>query len=375
MVVYNWQQEDWPDFRYNLEKVEPQLFEYAQKAGQAQGISQALPPEIQIDQVLHVMVEEAIKTSEIEGVYLSRKDVISSIRKNLGLEAEGVQIRDVKARGIAEMLMDARKTFQEPLSHPKLFEWHSLLMAKATDIEIGKYRTHPEPMQVVSGAAGKDKVHFEAPPSEHVPGEMDKFIRWFNETAPDGSLVIHAGPIRSAIAHLYFETIHPFEDGNGRVGRAIAEKVLSQHLNYPVLFSLSGAIESKKNEYYNALEEAQRSNEITSWINYFVETILAAQASAAEQIEYTLRKSKFFDRYHEHLNDRQLKVILRMFEEGPGGFKGGMNATKYISIAKTSKATATRDLQELVSRGILIPSGAGGRSTSYELRLVPQETK
>lgn len=368
MKVYNWQQDDLPGFRYNLEKVEPQLFEYAQRAGQAQGIAKALPPEIQIDLILYVVVEEAIKTSEIEGVYLSRKDVISSIRKNLGLETEGVQIRDVKARGIAEMLMDARKTFREPLSHQKLFEWHTLLMANARDIEIGEYRTHPEPMQVVSGAVGKDKVHFEAPPSEQVPGEMDKFIRWFNDSAPGGSLVIHAGPVRSAIAHLYFETIHPFEDGNGRVGRAIAEKVLSQHLNYPVLFSLSGAIESKKNEYYNALEKAQRSNEITSWINYFVETILAAQASAAEQIDYTLRKLKFFDTHREHLNERQLKVIQRMFEEGPGGFKGGMNATKYISIAKTSKATSTRDLQELVSKGILIPSTAGGRSTSYELR-------
>ena len=369
MKTYNWQQEDWPHFRYDLEAIQHKLYGYEKQAGQIQGISKSLPHKDQIEQVLQVMVEEAMKTSEIEGVYLSRKDIMSSLQMNMGLTVEAIPVRDRKARGIAEMLMVARRTFNEPLSHQQLFDWHILLMADVKNINLGVYRTHPEPMQVVSGAAGKEKVHFVAPPSDRVIEEMNRFMTWFNDSAPGGPIIIHAGPVRSAIAHLYFETIHPFEDGNGRIGRAIAEKALSQHLHYPVLFSLSGAIESRKNDYYNALERAQRSNEVTSWINYFVQTILEAQESATRLIEFTLQKTRFFDTYHDQLNNRQLKVIQRVLDEGPDGFEGGINARKYQSITHTSKATATRDLQDLVNKGIFISLGAGGRSTSYKVNL------
>jgi Fic family protein len=246
-----------------------------------------------------------------------------------------------------------------------------MILREGKSVKVGAWRDHEEPMQVISGAIGKQKIHFEAPPSNRVPAEMKKFIEWFNDTGPGGANEIKKAPVRSAIAHLYFESIHPFEDGNGRIGRAIAEKALSQGIGRPVLMSLSQTIEANKNNYYNALEKAQRSNEITHWINYFVKTIVDAQSEAEEQIDFTLKKAKFFDRFKDKLSDRQLKVIRRMLDEGPKGFEGGMSASKYGSIAKVSKATATRDLQELLEIGAFILFGpGGGRSTKYQVNLI-----
>lgn len=235
-------------------------------------------------------------------------------------------------------------------------------------IKSGLWRGHEASMQVVSETVGKETVHFEAPPSKQVPQEMVRFIRWFNATGPGGANAVNKPAVRSAIAHLYFERIHPFEDGNGRIGRAISEKALSQGLKRPVLLSLSQVIERKKREYYYALKAAQRSNEITPWITYFVRTALTAQVHAEARVDFTLKKTKFFDRFAGQLNARQLKVIRRMLQEGPEGFEGGINARKYGAIAKTSKATATRDLQALVALHILIPKG-GDRSTRYTLHL------
>ncbi len=243
-----------------------------------------------------------------------------------------------------------------------------MLLRGSRGVEVGAWRTHIEPMQVVSGAMGNQKVHYEAPPSARVPEEMNRFITWFNETAPGGKKEIKKAPVRSAVAHLYFETIHPFEDGNGRIGRAIAEKALSQGIGRPAVLSLSKAIEEKKSAYYDALQQTQSSNEITEWVNYFVRTILVAQTEAEELIDFTLKKTKFFDKFKDDLNERQLKVIRRMLEEGPKGFQDGMNASKYGSLAKTSKATATRDLQELLERKAFTVIGAG-RSTRYQVNI------
>jgi len=267
-------------------------------------------------------------------------------------------------------MIDVRMSFKEKLTEEKLFAWHRMLLQENKRIEVGQWRTHEEPMQVISGAMGKEKVHYEAPPSSEVPGEMRRFIKWFNETGPGGKEEIKNAPVRSGIAHLYFETIHPFEDGNGRIGRAIAEKALSQTIGRPVMLSLSRTIEAKKSDYYESLEKAQRSNEITPWIEYFIKTTLDAQIEAEAHIDFTLKTTRFFDRYKDHLNDRQLTVVRRMLEEGPKGFKGGMNARKYIGITKTSKATATRDMQQLLEIGAFILSGkAGGRSTSYQVNI------
>jgi Fic family protein len=223
-------------------------------------------------------------------------------------------------------------------------------------------------MQVVSGAVGHERVHFEAPPSSRIPEEMARFIRWFNDTAPGGSAEIRKAPVRSAVAHLYFESIHPFEDGNGRIGRALSEKALSQGLGRPALLSLSRVIEAQRKDYYGALKDGQQSNEITLWITWFVHLVLEAQIQAEEQIDFTLKKTRLFDRFRDQLNERQLKILRRILEEGPGGFEGGMSAKKYMTITGTSKATATRDLQDLADKGIFVPTG-GGRSTHYKINL------
>ncbi|MEO8860989.1 MAG: Fic family protein, partial [Ginsengibacter sp.] len=347
-MTYNWQQPDWPNFRYKLTNVEEMLFAFAEETGHMSGVVKALPKPIQNEAIIDMMVAEAIKTSEIEGEYLSRRDVASSIRNNLGLNKTPESIKDKTSQGAGELMVDVRKSFNEPLTQEKLFTWHKMLFKRSRKKNVGVWRSHKEAMQVISGAIGKEKIHFEAPPSSRVKDEMNKFILWFNETGPGGSKPIKKAPVRSAIAHLYFESIHPLEDGNGRIGRAIAEKALSQTLGRPALLSLSRTIEAYKSAYYKALQKAQTNNDITNWITWFVKLTLDAQRQANELVNYILKKSLFFDHYKDALNERQVKVIQKMFDAGPDGFEGGMNANKYASITKTSKATATRDLQYLL---------------------------
>ncbi len=362
-MFYNWQQEDWGHFRYNGNVLEDMLFAIAGETGHVTGLLMGLTEQIKIETIINIMVSEAIKTSAIEGEYLSRQDVMSSIKNNLGLNHHKEIIKDKKSGGAGELMVAVRAGFSAPLSEEMLFSWHRMLIGNSYKIQSGIWRKHKAPMQVVSGTVGKEKVHFEAVPSKQVPAEMDRFINWFNSTAPGGIHEIKKAPVRSAIAHLYFESIHPFEDGNGRIGRAIAEKALSQTIGRPVMLSLSQVIEADKKSYYHALEKAQRKNEITEWLQYFAGIVYKAQIAAKKLISFTLQKSMFIDRYKELLNTRQLKVILKMLESA-NGFEGGMSAKKYISITKTSKATATRDLQQLLEMGALISKG-GGRSTNY----------
>jgi Fic family protein len=372
MLRYNWEYKHWPKFTYTVNGLEKLFLQISRNEGKYEGIINMLPKDVKADTIIDFMVTEAIKSSEIEGEYYSRKDVLSSIKKNLGIHQKPFALSNKNAEGISKIMVDVRNTFHKPLSKTKLFEWHKMLFNTKTTIEVGKWRTHSEPMQIVSGAIGKQKVHFEAPPSKLLEKEMNQYIQWFNDTAPNGKNSIANSSVRAALAHLYFESIHPFEDGNGRIGRALSEKVLSQGMQKPVLLSLSATIEKNKKEYYKQLQEGQRSLNVTNWINYFVTTILEAQVYAEKQIQFTVNKASFFDAYKTKLNARQLKAIKKMLDEGADGFKGGMNATKYKSITKTSKATATRDLQELVELGILVPTG-GGRSTSYRLKLEPNK--
>lgn len=367
-MKFNWQQKDWPEFKYNLGEVEGSLSKFIEETGYLSGMLNALPEGSQLEAVLNQMVSEAINTSEIEGEYLSRKDVMSSIRNKMGLNKPPAPVKDKMAQGIGQLMVDVRNTFAAPLTKQVLFSWHKMLLNKSSSIPVGEWRKHKEPMQIISGAFGKEKIHFEAPPSSRIPGEMRKFILWFNDTAPGGKREIKKAPLRSAIAHLYFESIHPFEDGNGRIGRAIAEKALSQTIGRPVLLSLSQTIDTDRKAYYAALENAQRNNEITAWVKYFVNVVLDAQIQAKKWIDFTLKKARFFDRFKNILNDRQLKVINRMADEGPKGFEGGMTARKYISITKTSKATATRDLRLLTEMGVLKEEG-DGRNSHYLLNI------
>ena len=368
-MTYNWQQSDWREFKYDFKKLEEYLYIFSEKMGLSKGSLNALPKEHQTQTLIDVLVSEAIKTSEIEGEFLSRKDVMSSIKNNLGLGSDTKNIRDINAKGMANLVTEIRNSYLLPINKNVIFNWHKMIFSSKTKISVGTWRTHNEPMQVISGSYGKEIIHFEAPPSNVVEKEMNLFIEWFNNTAPNGENEIKFAPIRCAIAHLYFVSIHPFEDGNGRIGRAIAEKALLQTVGYPLLVSLSVAIESDRSAYYEALKTAQRSNDITEWLIYFIKTILKALDHSVELINFTLQKAKLFDYYNSQLNQRQTKVLKRMLDEGPKGFKGGITAKKYMRITKTSKATATRDIQKLKKIGIFKSIG-GGRSTAYVIQFL-----
>lgn len=368
MNIYNWQQPDWPHFRYDITQSYEKLLSISEKMGLIGGKLAHLTKQLQHEAFVTLLVEEAVKTSEIEGEQINRVDVRSSIKNKLGLNPKLLPVHDKRARGIAELLLDARNTFQQSLTQTKLFDWHLMLMSGSTNpnLRVGHWRTDQEPMQIVSGYHNRRIVHYEAPPAHRVAPEMKQFIRWFNETAPGKARVIPFAPIRAALAHLYFESIHPFDDGNGRIGRAIAEKALSQGFGYPILISLSLVIEADKKAYYAALKTASRSNEVTKWLDYFVDLVGKAQLEVEKQVNFILKKTQFFDKFADVLSERQLKVVKRMFQTGPTGFEGGMSAKKYMAITTTSKATATRDLQQLFAIGAFKQIGSG-RSVRYEL--------
>jgi len=357
--MYNWQHKNWPEFKFDSSSIDNELMKFMLKAGELKGIISALPEDISTETIIQIMVSEAIKTSEIEGEIINRIDVMSSIRKNLGLPISK-EPKDKNAIGLSQLIIDVRNTYRQPLTEGKILEWHKLLMGNNHRINAGQWRKGTEPMQVISGSASNPKVHFEAPPSKNISKEMKRFIEWYNKSE------ISSPIIKAAVAHLYFESIHPFEDGNGRIGRAIAEKALSQGFDHSIMFSISKSIEENRSAYYIALQNAQQKLDLTKWIQWFASIIIFAQDDAEKTIQFTVKKVKFFDKYDKDFNERQRKVINRILEEGFNGFKGGMNVKKYISITGTSKATATRDLQELTEMKVFLMNGAG-RASSYQL--------
>lgn len=365
--MWNWQQKEWPRFSYEADRLKPFEDNFLQASGFLKGTMTYLKQEDTLRLTIELMSEEAMKSSEIEGDYLNRESIQSSLRRNFGLETDHRKIPPAE-RGISDLLTDIYQTISQPLTHESLFKWHRFLSNARYDLEsIGNYRTHADPMQVVSGPIGRPKVYFEAPPSRDVPKEMDAFISWFNKTAPGGSDPLPA-LTRAGLAHLYFVCIHPFEDGNGRIGRALAEKILLQHHKSKPLLALSRTIQKHKKGYYTALEQNNQFLEVTSWLVYFSETVLAAMNDTRMLITFIIQKAKIFDKLKDKLNPRQEKVISRLFEAGHEGFKGGLSANNYISITKTSSATATRDLQNLVEIGILRRTG-DLKGTRYHLNI------
>lgn len=366
-MAWNWQQKDWPRFKWSKTDLDNLEAKFSRQSGVFVGITRHLSPEDKDLLTINIMTGEAVKTSEIEGEYLNRDSVQASLRRNFGLEVNHPRITPAE-RGIADMMTDVYRNFAKPLSHAMLYHWHKLLTSGRHDLkDIGVYRSHKEPMLIISGPVGKTKIHFEAPPSNTVKKEMDQFISWFIETSPTGKKPLPA-LTRAGIAHLYFVSIHPFEDGNGRIGRAIAEKSLSESLGVPALISLSQVIQSDRKAYYKVLELNSRENEITRWLLYFSEKILEAQNYSIDLVEFLIKKTKLYDKIKGQLNDRQEKIIARMFQEGLEGFKGGLSAENYISITHTSRATATRDLQDLVGKKVLIKMGQL-KSTRYYLNI------
>lgn len=364
--MYNWQHPDWSNFTYDEDVITENSLKFAELLGEFFGIFKTFNSSNQQNKILDIMIFEAIKTSEIEGEILSREDVRSSLLKKLGWATTAKNIKDTRAENVALLMWEVRNNFQTKLSEKLIKNWHEILFANSKYVNSGIYRTSEEAMQIVSGAMVKEKVHFEAPPSKQVALEMKNFVKWYNAFKTKGH--IQKIIVKTAITHLYFESIHPFEDGNGRIGRALIEKCLSESLEKQIIISVSLTIEKDKNSYYNELKKAQSTLEITNWLLYFSQLLVNSQKNALEILEFSLQKTQFFDQYKSKMNERQLKVINKMFDAGKDGFEGGMTAKKYISIAKTTKATATRDLHELVELGILLQNLAG-RSTNYTLNI------
>lgn len=351
LMSWNWQQAEWPGFRYKRGKLVKAEATFLKGAGVVLGTCEHLAEEEAQRLKIELISTEAVKTSAIEGEILDRDSVQSSVRRQLGLQAENLRISETEA-GIAEMMVSLYRSIEESLSHKMLHDWHRMLMRGHREVRVtGAYRTHPEPMLVVSGPVGHPRIHFEAPPSNQVEAEMERFINWFNENRDLPALE------RSGLAHLYFVSIHPFEDGNGRIARALSEKALAQAIGEPSLTALSHRIESKRKEYYRQLELANKSLEVSAWLEYFCGEVLSAQQWTLAQVRFLVDKAKFYERLRGQLNERQQKVLERMFREGIEGFKGGLSADKYTSIAKCSRATSTRDLAQLVSIGALNKTG------------------
>jgi Fic family protein len=356
-MTWNWQLPDWPNFKWDRSQISLAEEQFLLGAGVAIGTVKHLGEDEHNQLLVEVMSGEAVTTSAIEGEVLDRASVKSSILRQLGLASPDKRRVMPAEQGIAEMMVDLYRSFSQPLSNEMLFGWHRMMTSGRKDlVDIGRYRTSREPMQVVSGPIGAPTVHLEAPPSKQVPAEMKRFVSWFNRTAP-GSREPLPAITRAGTAHLFFESIHPFEDGNGRIGRAIAEKAMAQSFGQPVLVALATTILAHQMSYYQALERANRQNDITEWLNWFGGIALEAQRRSIAQVEFIIAKVKLLDRLRGQINERQQKALIRMFREGPEGFKGGLSAGNYCTITGASPATTTRDLADLTERGALIRTG------------------
>ncbi len=360
-----WQHKGWFDVIYNSTKLIEFENEFHRNTGIIYGVISHLEANNLENLKIEILTQEALSTSSIEGEILKRESVQSSIRKHLGLKTDYRKVQPNEA-GIAEMMVEIYQHFDAPLRDETFFLWHKMLMNGRRDIEvIGNYRQHPEPMQIVSGNFSAPKVFYEAPPSTQVRSEMERLITWYNhqiDTPNEISILAFAG-----IAHLFFEIIHPFEDGNGRIGRALVEKIISQKIKTPSLNSFSKTIEANKKVYYEALQSCNHSQDVNKWLLFFAKMILESQQYTIKMVRFLVAKSKFFIKYNA-MNERQLKVLSRVFEEGIEGFKGGLSAANYKTITGASPATVTRDLQELVSIEALTKTGEL-KHTRYFLNL------
>lgn len=364
-MTYIYQRPRWPEFTWDSEAVAVPLAAVRHKQGKHLGKIEALGFELRTEASLTALTDEVVKSSAIEGENLDPKEVRSSIARKLGLEVAGLVQSGREVEGVVEMMLDATRNFDKPLTAERLFGWHAALFPTGRSgmhrITVGAWRTHEAgPMQVVSGPIGKERVHFQAPEAERLEDEMERFLRWFaSRSATDPVL-------RAAIAHLWFVTVHPFDDGNGRVGRAIAEIALAQADGTKDRFySMSAAIEAERREYYSQLGSAQRGGlDITGWITWFLGCLDRAIEEADKTLRSVFHKAKLWQRIHPGpVNERQRRVINRMLDE----FEGNLTTSKYAKLAHCSTDTALRDIRELLERGIIVKNSAGGRSTSYRL--------
>lgn len=356
---------DWPKFSWNHEALSSPLNAASQNQGRLIGRMEALGFTARDEAVLRTLTADVIKTSEIEGEKLDVEQVRSSLARRLGMEIGALKPADRLVDGVVEMMLDATGRYDQPLTEERLFSWHAALFPTGgsglTTLIVGAWRTdRGGPMQVVSGPVGRERVHYEAPAAARVPEEMRRFIEWFNTDRIMNPL------LKAALAHLWFVTVHPFEDGNGRIARAIADMALARsEQSSRRFYSMSAQIRQERGDYYRCLERTQKETmDITRWMEWFVGCLTRAIESAQVTLSDVMTKARVWEKLREvPLNDRQRLMINRLLD----GFQGNLTSTKWASIAKTSPDTALRDIQHLVDRGILIKNDAGGRSTSYSL--------
>ncbi|STX27674.1 Filamentation induced by cAMP protein Fic [Legionella beliardensis] len=366
-MTWNWQLKDWPNFTWDKDKLLQFEHSFILEAGIIIGSSTHISNEDKQELFVQLLSTEALDTSLLEGEYLNRESVQSSIKRELGLSVNTINATPAE-KSIASMMVDLYQTIDEPLTHEILCHWHKLLMGHNHRIEVsGAYRTHEEPMEIVSGPDYARKIHFVAPPSKTVMPEMSRFIRWFEETAPNGNNPLPA-VTRAGIAHLWFESIHPFEDGNGRIGRGISEKILSQGYARPMIVVLAKTLLKKKKEYYEQLGKASTTLDLNDWLLWFAGIVLEAQQNTNLWAHWIVEKAAFMRKAQNQINERQEKILLRLFRAGPEGFIGGLSAKNYMNITGATIATTTRDLRDLVEKNLLIKTGER-KSTRYYLNI------
>jgi Fic family protein len=363
--MYIYQQPTWPAFTWQPASLEPLLGAVRHQQGRVLGHMEALGFSLQTEALLQTLTLEALKSSEIEGELLPTEQVRSSLARRLGLDVAGLVPAERRVDGVVEMLLDATQGFAQPVTAERLCSWQAALFPSGRSglqrIQVGAWRTGAKgPMQVVSGPVGREQVHFEAPAAPAVAAEMAQFLTWFNTNAPLDAV------LKAGIAHLWFVTIHPFEDGNGRVARALTELQLARaDASAQRFYSLSAQLRQERRDYYAQLEAAQKGGlDITAWLAWFLACLSRALRATEQTLGKVLTKARFWEQHAAFLfNARQQRLLNQLLD----GFEGKLTSSKWAAIAKCSQDTATRDIQALLDQGILVKETAGGRSTSYRL--------
>lgn len=364
---YIHQQKNWPQFSWDQDRISNLLERVRLKQGKLIGKMEGLGFDLRDEAVLENLTEDVIKSSEIEGEKLDRKQVRSSIARRLGMDIAGLVRSDRDVEGVVEMMMDATQKYNQPLAGERLFAWHAALFPTGRSgmgkITVGAWRDDSEgPMQVISGPVGKTKIHFEAPKAKQLNSEMKLFLKWLNEKKTTDSI------LKAAVAHLWFVTIHPFEDGNGRITRAITDMLLARSEDSSKRFySMSAQICVERKSYYEILAKTQKGNlDITEWILWFLTCMERALQNADKILSLIMQKAKFWENHTDQsFSERQRKLINRLLD----GFEGKMTSSRWAAIGKCSQDSASRDIQNLIERKILNKNPEGGRSTSYSLQL------
>ena len=363
--MYLWEKPDWPAFTWEEKSLTRLLTYVSREQGRLLGKMEALGFELRSEAHLRTLTEDVLKSSEIEGERLDRDQVRSSIARRLGMDAGGLIPADRNVEGVVEMMLDATSNYDKALTEARLFAWHASLFPTGrsgmSKIRVGDWRDdNSGPMQVVSGPMGREKIHYEAPPANRIPEEMEKFLGWLQQPGDSDPLLV------AGLAHLWFVTIHPFEDGNGRIARAIADMALARsEMTGQRFYSMSAQIRMENKTYYDILEWAQKGElDVTRWLDWFLNCLLRAIEGAQGTLSTVLDKARFWERFaKEPLNERQINVLNRLLD----GFEGKLTTSKWAKLAKCSQDTAYRDILDLIERDALRKDSSGGRSTSYSL--------